>query len=151
MWATTLSFSSSGSCRTLPALFMVRLMVKFCGQIDSQIPPATHRSEDQVLDEPAVHARRELIDHTTSMITDGDPLRGLLFYSHLGFSHTLHFSKKGDGGAIFMVKLIVKFLCHRSCVRTSSWTSPPCALHPAYSRADGPYPAYSRAAGPYPE
>jgi len=29
-------------------------------------------------------------DYKTSMITDEDPLRGLLFYRDLGFSHTLH-------------------------------------------------------------
>ena len=33
------------------------------------------------------------------MITDEDPLRGLLFYLDLGFSHTLHVLKKGVGGA----------------------------------------------------
>ena len=30
------------------------------------------------------------IDYKTSMITDEDPLRGLLFHLVLGFSHTLH-------------------------------------------------------------
>ena len=42
------------------------------------------------------------MDYKTSMITDEDPLRGLLFYWDLGFSHTLGsytFLKKGDGGA----------------------------------------------------
>ena len=29
---------------------------------------------------------REFIDYTTCMITDEDPLRGLLFYQDLGFS-----------------------------------------------------------------
>ena len=29
------------------------------------------------------------------MITDEDPLRGLLFYYDLGFSHTLHVLKEG--------------------------------------------------------
>ena len=32
----------------------------------------------------------EFIDHKASMITDDDPLRGLLFYQDLGFSLTLH-------------------------------------------------------------
>ena len=31
---------------------------------------------------------KEVIDYKTSMITDEDPLRGLLFYQDLGFSHT---------------------------------------------------------------
>ena len=31
---------------------------------------------------------REFLDHKTSMITDEDPLRDLLFYSDLGFSQT---------------------------------------------------------------
>ena len=31
---------------------------------------------------------RQFIDYKTSMITDEDPLRGLLFYWDLGFSHT---------------------------------------------------------------
>ena len=39
---------------------------------------------------PQVASLREFIDYTTSMITDEDPLRGLLFYQDLGFSHTLH-------------------------------------------------------------
>jgi len=34
--------------------------------------------------------KREFIDYKTSMITDEDPLRGLLFYSDLGLSHPLH-------------------------------------------------------------
>jgi hypothetical protein len=34
--------------------------------------------------------RRDFIDHKTSMITDEDPVRGLLFYWDLGFSLTLH-------------------------------------------------------------
>ena len=34
---------------------------------------------------------KEFIDHMTSMITDEDPLQGLLFYyQEIGFSHTLH-------------------------------------------------------------
>jgi len=37
---------------------------------------------------------RELIDYKTSMIIDEDPLRGLLFYSDLGFSLTLHVLKE---------------------------------------------------------
>ena len=42
----------------------------------------------------------EFIDYKTSMITDEDPLRGLLFWWDLGFSHTRHvLTKKGDGGA----------------------------------------------------
>ena len=32
----------------------------------------------------------EFIDYTISIITDEDPLRGLLVYWDLGFSHTLH-------------------------------------------------------------
>ena len=48
--------------------------------------------------DPAVQSRlgthqREFIDYKTSMITDEDPLRGLLFYQDLGFSHTLHVLK----------------------------------------------------------
>ena len=42
---------------------------------------------------------REFLDYKTSMITDEDPLRGLLFSWDLGFSHKLHVLKKGDGGA----------------------------------------------------
>ena len=38
----------------------------------------------------AVPCERELIDYKTIMITDEDPLRGLLFYQDLGFSPTLH-------------------------------------------------------------
>jgi len=37
---------------------------------------------------------REFIDYKTSMITDEDPLPGLLFYQDLGFSHTLHVLKE---------------------------------------------------------
>ena len=33
--------------------------------------------------------QRQFIDYKTSMITGEDPLRGLLFYQALGFSHTL--------------------------------------------------------------
>ena len=33
---------------------------------------------------------REFIDYKTSMVTDEDPLRGLLFYQSRAFSHTLH-------------------------------------------------------------
>ena len=40
---------------------------------------------------------REFIDYKTSMIRDEDPLRGLLFYKDLGFSHTLHVLKTGTG------------------------------------------------------
>ena len=42
---------------------------------------------------------REFIDYTTSMITDEDPLRGLLFYQDLGFNQNNTPSKTGDGGA----------------------------------------------------
>jgi len=38
----------------------------------------------------ALRLVRELFDYKTSMITDEDPLRGLLFYQDLGFSRTLH-------------------------------------------------------------
>ena len=38
----------------------------------------------------ASSGERELIDHKASMITDEDPLRGLLFYEDLGFSHTAY-------------------------------------------------------------
>jgi len=34
--------------------------------------------------------KEEIIDYETSMITDKDPLRGLLFFQDLGVSHTLH-------------------------------------------------------------
>jgi len=37
---------------------------------------------------------RELIDRKTSMISDKDPLGGLLFHWDLGFSHTLHVLKE---------------------------------------------------------
>ena len=37
-----------------------------------------------------INLERDLVDCKTSMITDEDPPRGLLFYSDLGFSHTLH-------------------------------------------------------------
>ena len=36
------------------------------------------------------------MDYKTSMITDENPLRGLLFYYDLGFSHALHVLKKKD-------------------------------------------------------
>jgi len=42
------------------------------------------------LTNPGGYSEREFIDYTTSMITDEDPLQGLLFYWDLGFSHTLH-------------------------------------------------------------
>ena len=41
-----------------------------------------------------VQGERKFIDYTTSMITDEDPLRGLVFYWDLGFSHTLHVLKE---------------------------------------------------------
>jgi len=47
--------------------------------------------------------RRELIDHKTSMITDEDPLRGLLFYYDLGFSHTAHVLQSWVAGTAFWV------------------------------------------------
>ena len=42
----------------------------------------------------AARIPREFIDYKTSMITDQDPLQGLLFYKDLGFSHTLHVLKE---------------------------------------------------------
>jgi len=42
---------------------------------------------------------RESIDHKTSMIKYKVPLRGLLFYQDLGFSHALPFLKKGQWGS----------------------------------------------------
>jgi hypothetical protein len=42
-------------------------------------------------------ARGEFIDYKTSLITDEDPLRRLLFYWDLGFSHTLHILKEARG------------------------------------------------------
>ena len=42
-------------------------------------------------------ALREFIDYKTSMITNEDPLRGLLFYQDLGFCHTLHVLKSMSG------------------------------------------------------
>ena len=62
---------------------------------------------------------RECIDYMTSMITDEDPLRGLLFYKDLGLSHTLHVLKERRnsqraygrvlGGCVF---LEVGYLAH---------------------------------------
>jgi len=46
------------------------------------------RSNASVTRLPALE--REFIDYKTSMITDEDPLRELLSYQDLGFSHTLH-------------------------------------------------------------
>jgi len=47
------------------------------------------RSEPETLN-PTPYTEREFIEYKTSMITDEDPLRGLLIYQDLGFSHTLH-------------------------------------------------------------
>jgi len=41
-------------------------------------------------------SRREFIDYKTSMTTDEYPLRVLLFYWDLGFSHTLHVLKETE-------------------------------------------------------
>ena len=38
----------------------------------------------------ALDLDEEFIDHKTSIITDEDLLRGLLFYKDLGLSHALH-------------------------------------------------------------
>ena len=46
------------------------------------------------------HAEREFISYKTSMITDEDPLRGLLFYLDLGFSHTLHVLEERRRGCV---------------------------------------------------
>ena len=37
---------------------------------------------------------REFVEYKTSMITDEDPLRGLLFCQDLGFFNTVHVPKK---------------------------------------------------------
>jgi hypothetical protein len=42
---------------------------------------------------PLRPTQREFIDYKTSMITDEDPLRRLLFYEDLGFFHTQHVHK----------------------------------------------------------
>ena len=63
--------------------------------------PLYHKPSTSTFEQPT---RVKCIDYKTSMITDEDPLRGLLFYWDLGFSHTLHVLKERH----VMVKSMVK-------------------------------------------
>ena len=90
--------------RSSPLTLSAEISRAKCRTVLSCIPhcfrPSHHRSYAALFRKPrksemaTPSAVKEFIDYTTSMITDKDPLRGLLFYWDLGLSLTLHVLKE---------------------------------------------------------
>ena len=64
--------------------------------LGGQVAPCARDAREEVVAQPPRQLRervrldeREFTDYKTSMITDDDPLRGLLCFWDLGFTHTL--------------------------------------------------------------